>query len=237
MAEKEKQQEQQEQQPQDTGNNPDSTTGKQAEAVKTFTQEEMNAIIKDRLDRERDKHKKELADKYGDYDTLKDAASKWQQAQDEKKSDLEKMQEALSGKDQSISELHARLEAVEQERTDALIRAKVVAAAVVKEFKDPEDAYRLIDLSKLSLEEDGVKGIGEALDTLAEAKPYLLRSTESTMTTPQAAKIPTTNPARGGKQGETDEQRRQRIWGRGNPPFGTGQGGGLLFNEKGGATP
>jgi len=229
MAEKEKQQEQQEQQPQDTGNTPD-TTGKQADAVKTFTQEEMNAIIKDRLDRERDKHKKDVADKYGDYDALRQAAEQWQKAQDDKKSDLEKLQEALSGKDQSISELQVRLEAVEQERTKALIRAKVVAAAAAKEFKDPEDAYRLIDLSKLSLEEDGVKGIGEALDALAEAKPYLLRAAEATTTTPP--KVPTTNLPAGAPHGEPDEQRRARLYGLGSTPFGAGHGGGLVWPEQ-----
>lgn len=86
-------------QPDDTG-----TTG-----GKTFTQAEVDAIVRDRLKREREA----TATKYGDYDDLKRAAAEG----DKNKSQLEKLSE-------QIGELTSRAEKAEAAST----RAKVVAA-------------------------------------------------------------------------------------------------------------
>jgi len=238
MADKEKQQENEQESPKQTGTIPakteDQDEGK--EPVKTFTQDEMNAIIKDRLDREREKHKKTLAE-YGDYDDLKKAAEEWQKLQEAKKTDAEKWTEALTQKDEAIADWQRKYEESERERVQTLIRAAIVATAVAQGFTDPEDAYRLVNLSEIELDDESgeITGVREQLKALSEAKPYLLRS-EATMTTTAAAKIPTTNPARGGAQGETDEQRRRRLWGTGTTPFGSTQGGGLHWPDKSGGS-
>lgn len=55
------------------------------EANKTFTQQELDAIIGERLSREREK--------YADYDSLKDKAAKFDQLEEASKSELQKAQE------------------------------------------------------------------------------------------------------------------------------------------------
>ncbi|WP_415477704.1 DUF4355 domain-containing protein [Bifidobacterium psychraerophilum] len=62
----------------------DTNTGKPSDS-KTFTQEELNAVVEQRLNRERAK--------YGDYDDLKAKAERFDQAEDAQKSELQKLAE------------------------------------------------------------------------------------------------------------------------------------------------
>ena len=57
----------------------------QNEEKKSFTQDEVNAIVSDRLSRERAK--------YSDYETLKDKAAKFDAAEEANKTELQKAQE------------------------------------------------------------------------------------------------------------------------------------------------
>ena len=68
------------------GNTAGAGTG--GEGARTFTQEEVDTIVKDRLKREREK--------YADYDTLKDKASKYDQSVESSKSELQKATEAIA---------------------------------------------------------------------------------------------------------------------------------------------
>ncbi|MBQ3979969.1 MAG: phage capsid protein, partial [Lachnospiraceae bacterium] len=56
-----------------------------AEPERTFTQSEMDAIIRDRLKREREK--------YADYDALKEKAGRFDAAEEAQKSELQKATE------------------------------------------------------------------------------------------------------------------------------------------------
>lgn len=56
----------------------------------------------------------------------------------------------------------------------ASIEATVVTAASRLGFKDPDDAVKLIDGSKVTFEDGKVGGVKEALDELAKNKPHLL---------------------------------------------------------------
>lgn len=59
---------------------------------------------------------------------------------------------------------------------DLRIENAVVRQAVTRDFIDPEAAYRLLDTTDLTVDEDGaVTGVADALDKLAETKPFLLR--------------------------------------------------------------
>jgi hypothetical protein len=70
----------------------------------------------------------------------------------------------------------AQLSAAQQESRQVLIRAALVAQAARAGFHDPEDAWRMVDSGKLSIDTSGaVSGIAEALAELASAKPYLIR--------------------------------------------------------------
>lgn len=188
-----------------TGTDQDKT-GTAQDAAKAFSQADVDRIVKERLERERGKH--------SDYDALKSAAAKWQEVQDSQKTELQKAMEKAA----ELQEQNARLS---QERTELLIRSAVVAEASKLGFVDPGDAYRLVDLAKIKITDGGeVQGAAEALGEIAQAKPYLLGRGGSG--------VGATNPARGGaQQGETDADRRERLFGRGQSVLGRATGGGV----------
>lgn len=86
-------------------------TNQQAE--KTFTQAELDAIIADRLARERGK--------YADYDTLKDKAARFDAQVEAEKTDLQKAQEQAAS-------LQTQLNALKAETAARNVRDKVAAA-------------------------------------------------------------------------------------------------------------
>lgn len=77
---------------------------------RTFTQDEMNAIIKDRLSREREK--------YADYESLKEKAQKYDAAEEAGKTELQRAQEKAQA-------LQSQLDALLQADTVRKIREKV----------------------------------------------------------------------------------------------------------------
>lgn len=100
-------------------------TATQAEtAEKTFTQSEMDAIIGDRLKRERAK--------YADYDELKGKAAKYDEAVEASKSELDK---AVEERDR----LRAELDGMKAERE----RAEQVAKAAAEHGVDAELLSRM----------------------------------------------------------------------------------------------
>lgn len=66
---------------------------------KTFTQGEMDAIIGERLAREREK--------YADYDDMKAKAAKFDEAEDAQKTELQKAQEKASSLEKELNEMKA----------------------------------------------------------------------------------------------------------------------------------
>ena len=83
---------------------------------RTFTQAEMNAIISDRLTRERSK--------YADYDDLKAKAAQFDAAQEAGKTELQKANE-------KAAKLQQQLDALNSTNTLREVRAKVSAATGV----------------------------------------------------------------------------------------------------------
>ena len=127
---------------------------------KTFTQAEMDAIIADRLRRQKAQ--------FGDYEALKDKASQFDELQQAQMSELEKAQ---AERDAAQAERDAAL----QQATDRLIRSAVVTEAAKLAFTDPGDAFAMVDLGDVTIGEDGeVTGVLEAVKALAQAKPYLI---------------------------------------------------------------
>ena len=129
------------------GTQPDS-------GVRTFTQEELNAILSDRLARERQK--------YADYDELRKAKEQLDDIRAEQMSELEKAQkraeEAEAAKNRAL-----------QEANNRLIRAAFVAAAAKAGAAHPEDVYALADRASVAITEDGtVTGVNEAVQALAD---------------------------------------------------------------------
>ena len=87
-----------------------NTEVKESQGERTFTQEEMNAIIADRLTRERSK--------YADYDTLKTKAEQFDAAQEAGKTELQKETDRANA-------LQAKLDAMNKATELRNIREKV----------------------------------------------------------------------------------------------------------------
>lgn len=127
--------------------------GQQSEAgPRAYTQAEIDAIIRDRLARERQK--------YADYDALKEAAERWRQHEEAQKTAEQRQAEELA-------KLQAELETTKRQAAETLLKARVIAAAGQMRAKVPEDAWRLVDPTALSEADDGA--VAEAVKALIEA--------------------------------------------------------------------
>ena len=119
-----------------------------------------------------------------------------------------------------VAELEKRATEAEAGKRQALIRAAVIARAQSKGFREPEDVLRFLDTSGVEITADGqVKDVDTLLTDLGTKKPYLLQPTGT---------VGATNPGRGQAAGETDDQRRQRLFGGGASALGTQQTGGYV---------
>lgn len=193
-----------------------------------FTQEQVDKIVKERLDRASRKSQETIKSKYGDYDALKEAAGKLAEIEDANKSETEKTAAKLAELIQEQTQLQGENARLAKDREQALVRSAVVSKATQLDFQDPTDAYRMLDLSGLELDGEEVKGIEDLLQVLAEAKPYLLRKSAIPRITP-------TNPgagnASGNSRGETREAQAARLSGIGAIDL-TANGGGLKMPSQ-----
>ncbi len=115
-------------------------------------------------------------------------------------SETDKLKKQLEESNRKIAEME------QQQRTNAIKHATETAAAKAG-FINPARVYALIDSGTLDTAEDGsIKGLDEALQALAKSDPYLLQPKG---TLPRR----TTGVPGEGVTGETDEQKRKRIFG------------------------
>ncbi len=169
-----------------TGTPPAQTADKGA---KTFTQEELDGIVRDRLERERRK--------YADYEQLKDAAGKWAEHEEAQKSALDKLNDQLQA-------LKAQAEQAARERDGLKIRQAAVTAIAAKgvPVERLDAAWKLMDAGALKLAEDGaVVGLAEAVEGLIKTNPFLLP-------VPGAPKVPAGDA---GADGGEDKLRAQAL--------------------------
>lgn len=140
---------------------------------KTFTQEELDQVIADRITRERKK--------YADYDELKTKLSEFEREKEEREKEKMSVTERLE------AEKAAALEAAEEaraERDKALTAAdqrliKAEFRAIARELNVRvdalDDALKLADLSAAKVDDDGnPQGVEDAVKELIEAKPFLI---------------------------------------------------------------
>jgi len=155
-------------------------------------QAEVDRIIAERLSRANNTAaKKALEDQakalgYESYAAMEAAAKAYQAAKDKEKSDLQREQEAKQAAE-------AKAAQAEERAKQAYIKASFVAHAATANLVDVEDAFRLADLSDVTVKDDGTaEGVKEVVEALVKAKPYLVKSGAGTV--PPAGG----NPARGG---------------------------------------
>lgn len=130
--------------------------------AKSYTQAEINALVQNRLDRERQK--------FADYDELKAKAGQYDEALEAAKTDQQKAVDAARREgEKSATERWQGL----------LVNAEVRAQAAALKFHDPSDAVVQMthNLAGVKVGNDGAvdgDSIKKALEQLAKDKPYLV---------------------------------------------------------------
>lgn len=139
---------------------------------KTFTQEELDGILKDRLDRERKK--------YADYDDKAAKLAELEKAEEERRlaslGEVERAQEEIAKKAQEAEELRQRLAAIEGEREEERKLAAFKSLASSAEYGLSADrieaAIKLADMSQLQKTDAGYDA-NDVMKTLVDKYPFL----------------------------------------------------------------
>lgn len=174
-------------------------TGQDEQPVKTFTQADIDRILKDRLAQQ--------AKQYADYDTLK---AKVQTAEDAAKTEAEKMADRLK-------ELETQNQQLAQARRELTIRSAIGEAASKAGL--PADAtFKLVDQTQIVVNEAGQVENAEVLvKGVAEAYPGLVRATMPRMAA--------ANPGRSSEPaGRSDADRFRDYFQGGGGGFWSGGG-------------
>jgi hypothetical protein len=141
---------------------------------KTFTQEELDKIVADRIARERKK-----IEKFADYDELKTKASEYEKALEEKRlaelSAQERAEEIAKKFEAERNEYAKQLEDLKsQAQREKVVNAFIKAAPGVNIPADRIDAaLKLADLSAVTVGENGVEGLEAVMGTLVEQYSFL----------------------------------------------------------------
>lgn len=173
-----------------------------ADPQQTFTQAEVDVIVKRRADRV-------AADKYSDYGDLKAKAKRLDDIEQANASELEKA--VMKARSEGAAEVTG---AVNQR----LVAAEARALAAEAKFRSPMLAVRAIDLAGVTVGDDGdvdAAAIKTLLSDLATAEPYLVDD----------GKLPRPKPdaTQGRSQGEPSkaEEGRAEARKRFGPPAGS----------------
>ena len=183
---------------------------------KTFSQADVDAIVGDRLARQKQQ--------YGDYDDLKKKAKKQDEADEASKTEVERLQGDLTKATSLIQDLSAKN--TRQERAGLV--AKVAGTLGAVDLYDANFAMATQDIDPS--EEGAEKRIGDLLTLMKTEKPHLFGKAQDKQ------QLESFNPGGSGAgQGaqETDTERRHRLQGSGgaiwDPSAVERQGGGVFF--------
>ncbi|MDH2332500.1 scaffolding protein [Paenibacillus polymyxa] len=140
---------------------------------KTFTQDELDQVIADRIARERKK--------YADYDELKTKLTEFERAKEEREKaemtaterlEAEKA-EALKAAETARAERDQALTAADQRLIKSEFRA--IARELNVRTDALDDALKLADLSEAKVDDEGnPQGVEDIVKALIESKPFLV---------------------------------------------------------------
>ena len=135
---------------------------------RTFTQEDVDRIIGDRVRRAGKGAVSELLTglEIKDAAELKRIIEGHRQAAEAEKTEMEKAQAR-------ITELEAQAVEAQAQAQARLIQAEVAVSAATLGFRNPADAYALADLAEVVVEDGKVAGIKAALEAVLKNRPYL----------------------------------------------------------------
>lgn len=168
---------------------------------KKFSQEELEAILTDRLSRK----ERKLKEQFGDYDDIKQKLKEYEEQKQKKEreelSELERLQKDLEEKDGKLSEYEKRMQKIEEERKQERITRAFEAEARKANIEYVDDAYKLANIEAIEINEDGsVKNMADIVKELVEAKPFLVKK--------EAKQKPIGEPSGGSEQkrSKSDQQ-------------------------------
>ena len=139
--------------------------------AKTFTQDEVNKLLSDRLGR--------VKSKYADYDDLKTKASEYEKALEEKRlaelSAQERAEELAKKFEAERNDFAKKLEELQsQAQREKVVNAFIKAAPSVNIPADRIDAaLKLADLSAVTVGENGIEGLDAVMSALVETYGFL----------------------------------------------------------------
>jgi hypothetical protein len=153
------------------------TGGGQTPGELKFSQLDLDAIISDRLSRQKAQ--------FADYDALKQKATQFDAIAEAQKTETQKLTDARVKAEQER-------DAALKKATDRLIRAAFVSAAAKAGAAHPEDVFALADVSGVSIDDsDNVVGVDAAVEAVVKAGRVPLA---------QRGKTPSTDAGAGGGQ-------------------------------------
>lgn len=128
---------------------------------RTFTQQEVDRIIGERVGRERSRIPG------GDLDALIAKAKAHEEAENAKKPELERLGTQVQQQQAKNAELEKALQS-------ARVENSILAVAKDKKLVDPAAVQALLDASRIEFGDDGKpSNVGDLIDELVKAKPYL----------------------------------------------------------------
>jgi uncharacterized protein involved in type VI secretion and phage assembly len=134
---------------------------------KTFTQEEVDALIDRRLARTKAQYK--------DYDELKASAQRLAELESQNQTETERLRAEAEKAKQDHQAAAEREQSAAARANTILKRSAVIAEASRRGTVDPEAVFALTDVSKLEIgDDDTVAGVQEAVEAVLSSRKYLL---------------------------------------------------------------
>ncbi len=177
------------------GTSSEQTPNAGANGGKTFTQDEVNAIVGRTRTEGREVGERALLEKLGvkSADDLTSIIQAARQAEEANKTELQRAQDAKAASDAALAEERQQREEERNAFTKRLLDGEIrIAASTAVMDKDGkkvirpafrkealEDVTLLIDRKQITEKDGKFEGLDKALEELAKAKPYLLEEQET----------------------------------------------------------
>jgi hypothetical protein len=155
---------------------PNNNPGDPNDPPKTFTQEELDDIVKKRLERERNKS----AEQYGDYDNVKAKLAEFEKAEEERKklemTEVERLQAEKEEADKKALEASEAAQKAQEKANTRILNTEIMSIARALDANAPRDVLALLDKSSIQLDENGnYQGVEDAINALKESKPWMFK--------------------------------------------------------------
>ncbi len=170
------------------GGNPPPGNPPPGDPPKTFTQEQLDKIIQDRLSRAEETATNKLLEGLGikSVDDLKKSLADFKKIQDEKLTAQEKLEKDLKEAQDKALAAESEKDKALKALLDLKLSYEVRLAAAGAGFRPEsiEDVVLVLDRTKIKEKDGKFDGIKEALDDLAKLKPFWLADKKTPFGTP-----------------------------------------------------